>query len=195
MSGLKARILFSNLREYCSKNKKIIFAAIITLCIAIVVGVLSSIRAVNGDFERVARVDMEFAGAKIFFLSVLLLALSYALFLIAGINNKTVFIAIIPFFFLGFVIGKYTTCLIARYEFWGILNLFLCYLPFFICTFFAFVIAVVNILSACKSQSTENGFKPYLVPTLKIFGINAALALVFFLIIGSIFGVIEISLF
>ena len=117
MSGLKTRILFSNLREYCSKNKKIIFAAIITLTVAIVVGVLSSIRAVNGEFERVARVDMDFAGAKIFFLSALILALSYALFLIAGINNKTVFIAIIPFFFLGFVIGKYTTCLIARYEF------------------------------------------------------------------------------
>ena len=170
-------------------------SALVVLVLAIAVGIIASIRAVNGEFERVARVDMEFAGAKIFFLSILLLALCYALFLIAGINSKTVFIAIIPYFFLGYLIGKYSTCLIARYEFWGTLNLLFCYLPFFIVTFALFVVATVNVLTACKSECTETGLKPCVASTLKIFGINVLASLVFFLIIGSFFGVIEISLF
>lgn len=195
MSELKKRVLLSNLREYFSNNKKIVISALVTVCLAIIVGVISSIRAVNGEFERVARVDMEFAGAKIFFLSALLLAVSYALILVAGASNKTVFIAIIPFFLLGFLIGKYSTCLIARYEFWGILNLILCYLPFFLASLVLFVIAATNVLSACVSKQTENGLKPYLLPTLKLFGINVGIGLVLFLIVGSFFGVIEISLF
>ena len=195
MNTLKKRIVFSSLKEYFARNKKILIAAFIVVTLAIIVGVISSIRAVNGDFERVARVDMKFAGAKIFFLSSLILLISYALFLVAGINNKTAFIAVIPFFILGFIIGKYATCLIARYEFWGILNLLCCYLPFFIATIVLFAIAAVNVLTACQSRTTENGLKPYLLPTLKLFGINVAIGLVLFVIIGSIFGVIEISLF
>ncbi len=195
MSELKKRVLLSNLREYFSNNKKILIAALVTVCLAIIVGVISSIRAVNGEFERVARVDMEFAGAKIFFLFSLLLAVSYVLIVASGASNKTVFIAIIPFFLLGFLIGKYSTCLIARYEFWGILNLLICYLPFFLASLVLFVIAASNVLSSCVSNKTENGLKPYLLPTLKLFGINVAIGLVLFLIIGSFFGVIEISLF
>ena len=195
MDALKKRIVFSKIREYILNNKKLLIAVFATLVLAVIVGVVSTIRAVNGEFERVARVDMKFSGAKIFFLSSLLLFASYALFLVAGINNKTVFIAIIPFFLLGFLLGRYATCLIARYEFWGILNLLLCYLPFFIVTLVAFVVCIVNILTTCPSKSTENGMKPYLLPTLKIFGINVLIGLVLFLIVGSFFGVIEISLF
>lgn len=195
MSSQKTRIFISNLRGYFFRNRKIILAATATLVLAIIVGVVSSIRAVNGEFERVARVDMEFSGAKIFLFSSLLLLLSYALFLVAGINDKTVYIAIIPFFLLGFIIGKYTTCLIARYEFWGILNLLLCYLPFFIATFLLFVVCSANVLTACKSASTESGLKPYVIPTVKIFAINVAIGLILFLIVGSFVGVIEIKLF
>lgn len=194
MDALRWRAFVSNLRGYFARNRRILISAFIVLAVGIIVGVISCIRAVNGEFERVARVDMEFSGAKIFFLSLLFLVVSYSLILIAGINKKTAFIAIIPFFALGFLIGKYSTCLIARYEFWGILNLLLCYLPFFIVTLIAFIIATVNVLTACQNP-TENGLKPYLIPTLKVFGLNVLAGIVFFLIIGSIFGVIEIKLF
>lgn len=195
MSSLKSNVIISSLKDYFSRNKKVLIASSVTLVLAAIVGVVSSIRAVNGEFERVARVDMDFAGAKIFFLSSLLLAVSYGLFLVAGINNKTAIIAIIPYFLLGFLIGKYATCLIARYEFLGILNLLLCYLPFFLATFVLFVVATANILSAYCTQCTESGLKPYLLQTLKIFAINVAIGLVLFLIVGSFFGVIEIKLY
>ncbi len=194
MDALRWRVFVSNLRGYFARNRRILISAFIVLAIGIIVGVISCIRAVNGEFERVARVDMEFSGAKIFFLSLLFLVVSYSLILIAGINKKAAFIAIIPFFVLGFLIGKYSTCLIARYEFWGILNLLLCYLPFFIVTLIVFIIATVNVLTACQNP-TENGLKPYLIPTLKVFGLNVLAGIVFFLIIGSIFGVIAIKLF
>ena len=194
MDALRFKVAISSLKDYFSRNKKILIAASVTLVLAIIVGVVTSIRAVNGEFERVARVDMKFAGAKVFFLSTLMLVVSYVLLLIAGINGKTVIIAVIPHFLIGFLIGKYSTCLIARYEFWGILNLLLCYLPFYLATFVLFIVATVNILTCCE-QSGESKLKPYLIPTLKIFAINVAIALVLFLIIGSFFGVIEIELF
>ena len=194
MNEFKKRAVFSNLRGYFVQNRKIFVSALIVLTLGIIVGIVSSVRAVNGDFERVARVDMEFAGAKTFFISVLILVVSYALFLISGINKKTIFIAAIPFFVLGFLIGKYATCLIARYETWGILNLLFCYLPFYIATAILFVIAAVNVITPCY-RPTENGLKPYIIPTLKLFAINVCAGVVFFLIIGSIFGVIEIKLF
>lgn len=194
MDELKKRVFVSNLKEYLGKNKKVFICSAIVLVLGIVIGIVSSIRAVNGEFERVARVDMKFSGAKIFFLSSLLLLVSYFVFLIAGANKKCAFLAIIPFFLLGFLIGKYATCLVARYEFWGILNLLCCYLPFFVVTLVLFVVAASNVLSACN-RPTANGLKSYLLPVLKIFAINVAVGLVLFLIVGSIFGVIEISLF
>ena len=194
MDELKKRVFVSNLKEYIGKNKKILICSALVLVLGIIIGIVSSVRAVNGEFERVARVDMKFSGAKIFFLSVLLLLLSYVVFLIAGADRRIAFLAIIPFFLLGFLIGKYSTCLIARYEFWGILNLLCCYLPFFFATLVLFVIAVSSILTACN-RPTANGLKSYLLPTVKLFAINVAISLVLFLIVGSIFGVIEISLF
>jgi len=194
MDELKKRVLLSNLKEFFDKNKKILICSLIVLALGVVVGIVSSIRAVNGEFERVARVDMKFSGAKIFFLSSLLLLLSYSVFLIAGADKKCTFLAVIPFFILGFLMGKYATCLIARYEFWGVLNLLCCYLPFFLCSICLFAVALSGILSSCN-RPTKNGLKSYLLPTLKIFGINVCAGFVFFLIIGSIFGVIEISLF
>lgn len=190
--SLNFRAILSSLRSVFDKNKKVIICTLIVFVIGISAGILSVVRSVSDGFERVPKADMEFSGAKVFFISSLALLGAYVIFLLAGINSKTVVLALIPFFVLGFILGEYATALVARYETTGVLNLILIYLPFFIGTLGCFLFC------ACLATYPQNGcatsgLKPSFVSTLKLFGINLLISLVFFLIIGSIFGVIVVE--
>jgi len=197
MSTLRTRVIKSSLITFFEKNKKVIISTVVLFAIGIILGVALAYRAVDGSFERVPRVDVETGSAKVFFISLLCLVGGYGVLLIAGINNKTVFLICIPFLTLGYILGKYSVALICRFEGFGVLNFILVYLPFFLVTFILMLIAATNILSASCSDYCENSsFKPSFIRTLKIFGINAGCALVLFLILGSIIGgVIIVTLF
>lgn len=193
--SLRVKSVLSAIKSFVSDNKKVIICATIIFALGITVGVISAFGAVGDDgFERVARADMEFSSAKVFFVSLLALLGCYVVFLLSGINAKTIFLIVIPFFALGFVTGEYSVALIARYETTGLLNLLLIYLPFFLCTFCCFVLcAVIAAVPDCACCKT--GLKPSFVQTVKVFGANVAIAFVFFLIIGAIFKVIVVSLY
>ena len=192
---LRAKSFLSSLKSFVSDNKKVIICAVVIFVLGITVGIISAFRAVGEDgFERVARADMEFGAAKVFFISLLALIVCYGVFLIAGVNNVTVFLIILPFFALGFITGEYSATLIARYETTGLINLLLIYLPFFLCTFCCFVLcATVVVAPDCSCCKT--GLKPSFVSTMKILGVNVAIAFVLFIILGSIFKVIVVSLY
>ena len=192
---LRAKSFLSSLKSFVSDNKKVIICAVVIFVLGITVGIISAFRAVGEDgFERVARADMEFGAAKVFFISLLALIGCYGVFLIAGVNNVTVFLIILPFFALGFITGEYSATLIARYETTGLINLLLIYLPFFLCTFCCFVLcATVVVAPDCSCCKT--GLKPSFVSTMKILGVNVAIAFVLFIILGSIFKVIVVSLY
>ena len=192
---LRAKSFLSSLKSFVSDNKKVIICAVVIFALGITVGIISAFRAVGEDgFERVARADMEFGAAKVFFISLLALIVCYGVFLIAGVNNVTVFLIILPFFALGFITGEYSATLIARYETTGLINLLLIYLPFFLCTFCCFVLcATVVVAPDCSCCKT--GLKPSFVSTMKILGVNVAIAFVLFIILGSIFKVIVVSLY
>lgn len=192
---LRAKSFLSSLKSFVSDNKKVIICAVVIFVLGITVGIISAFRAVGEDgFERVARADMEFGAAKVFFISLLALIGCYVVFLIAGVNNVTMFLIILPFFALGFITGEYSATLIARYETTGLVNLLLIYLPFFLCTFCCFVLcATVVVAPDCSCCKT--GLKPSFVSTMKILGVNVAIAFVLFIILGSIFKVIVVSLY
>ncbi len=193
--SLRTKSIISALKTFVSDNKKVIVCASIIFVLGIIVGIFSAFRSVGKDgFDRVARADMEFGAVKVFFISLLALVGCYAVFLIAGINDKTVFLIVLPFFALGFATGWYSVALIGRYETSGLVNLLLIYLPFFICTFCCFVLcATVTVAPDC---GCKNGtLKPSFVNTLKIFAINVAIAFLLFIIIGSIFKVIVVTLY
>lgn len=193
--SLRAKSVLSAIKTFVSENKKVLICAVIIFALGITVGVISAFRAVGEDgFERVARADMEFSSAKVFFVSLLALFCCYAVFLISGINAKTIFLIVIPFFALGFVTGEYSVALIARYETTGLVNLLLIYLPFFLCTFCCFVLCAV-IAAAPDCACCKTGLKPSFVQTLKVFGVNVAIAFVLFVIVGAIFKVIVVSLY
>lgn len=193
--SLRVKSVLSAIKSFVSDNKKVIICATIIFALGITVGVISAFGAVGDDgFERVARADMEFSSAKVFFVSLLALLGCYVVFLLSGINAKTIFLIVIPFFALGFVTGEYSVALIARYETTGLLNLLLIYLPFFLCTFCCFVLCDV-IAAAPDCACCKTGLKPSFVQTVKVFGANVAIAFVCFLIIGAIFKVIVVSLY
>lgn len=193
--SLRTKSVLSAIKRFVSENKKVLICAAIIFALGITVGVISAFRAVGEDgFERVARADMEFSSAKVFFVSLLALFCCYAVFLLSGINAKTIFLIVIPFFALGFVAGEYSVALIARYETTGLVNLLLIYLPFFLGTFCCFVLCAV-IAAAPDCACCKTGLKPSFVQTLKVFGVNVALAFVLFVIVGAIFKVIVVSLY
>ena len=93
--SLRTKSIISALKTFVSDNKKVIICASIIFVLGIIVGVISAFRSVGEDgFERVARADMEFGAVKVFFISLLALLVCYAVFLIAGINDKTVFLIV-----------------------------------------------------------------------------------------------------
>lgn len=193
--SLRVKSVLSAIKSFVSDNKKVIICATIIFALGITVGVISAFGAVGDDgFERVARADMEFSSAKVFFVSLLALLGFYVVFLLSGINAKTIFLIVIPFFVLGFVMGEYSVALIARYETTGLLNLLLIYLPFFLCSFCCFVLCAV-IAAAPDCACCKTGLKPSFVQTVKVFGANVAIAFVLFLIIGAVFKVIVVSLY
>lgn len=193
--SLRTKSTLSALKTFVSDNKKVIICASIIFVLGISVGIISAFRSVGEDgFERVARADMEFGAVKVFFISLLALIGCYAVFLLAGINEKTVFLIVIPFFSLGFATGWYSVALIGRYETTGLINLLLVYLPFFLCTFCCFTLcATVTVAPECGCKN--GGLKPSFVNTLKIFAVNVAIAFVLFVIVDSIFKVIVVTLY
>ncbi len=193
--SLRAKSVISALKSFFSDNKKVIVCAVVIFLLGIIVGVVSAFRAVGeSGFVRVARADMQFGAAKVFFISLLALFCCYAVFLIAGINTKTVFLIVIPHFALGFVMGEYSVALIARYETTGLVNLLLIYLPFFLATFCCFVLCS-SVVVAPECECCKTGLKPSFVKTMQIFGINVLISFVIFIILGAIFKVLVVKLY
>lgn len=190
-------MIASSLLAFFEKNKKVIISTTVLFVIGIIIGIVYAYRAVDGSFERVIRSEVETGSAKVFFISLLAVMGGYVIILISGINNKTVFLICIPFIVLGFFLGKYACALVGRYEGFGVLNLVIIYLPFFLVTFVLMVVATAGVLSAgCTDYCENSSLKPSFIRTLKIFGINCACSLVLFLIIGSMTGgVIIVVLF
>lgn len=190
-SSMRTQSAISSLKSYFSKNKKVIICTFLAFFVGVVAGIISCIRSVDGEFERVARADMEFGAAKVFFISLLPLIGGYFVILIAGINSKTVFLIFLPFLTLGFMCGDYSCALIARYESLGLVNLLLIYLPFFLATLVCFVISSVSSLSPDCSCASK--IKPSVLIAIKVLCVNVAIAFVLFLVVGSIFGVIIVK--
>lgn len=186
----------SAIRNFFDKNKKVIICSSVIFLLGIIVGVISALRAVGGEFEEVLAKDAQTGGAKVFFLSSLALVGCYIVILIAGINEKTVFLAVVPFFLVGFFLGRYSSALWGRYGALGVVNLLLAYLPFFLCSFVCFMLATVAVMQPdCAKSAMNCTLKPSFVDTLKIAGINILISFVLFVIIGCIYGVIIVEVY
>lgn len=188
--------LKSALKNFWRKNKKIIVCSLVVFVLGIIVGAISAVRAVGGEFEQVLPKDAETGGARVFFFSMLALIGCYGVILLSGVNNKTVFLSIIPFFLLGFLTGRYSAALLCRYGSLGVVNLIFAYLPFFLCTLVCFALSAIAVMRCdCTKDALNGTLKSSFVDTLKLLGINVCVSFVLFVIIGSIYGVIIVSVY
>lgn len=197
MPSLRTNTIIGYIRTFFKEHKKVVITTLVLFLVGIVLGIFFAVKAVDGNFEKIPRSEIETGTSKVFFLSLLLLVFSYFIILISGANNKTAILICIPFFVLGYLLGRDATALICRYGGFGILNLLLVYLPFFILTFLLMLFAAsyVSVLYTCCTENCEK-YKPSFIFILKMLAINALVSLVFILIIGSIIGgVIVVELF
>lgn len=185
------------LADFFKANAKIVISALVIFAVGVALGVVLAYRAVGGEFESVARVDADVGAGKVFFIALAALVGSYALILLSSLNSKTMLLCCVPFFFVGFLLGRFSTALLCRYEVFGLFNFLFCYLPVFIFSVALMLIATVRVLSAsCTECGEKSKLKPSFVALLKIFAINAAIAFVFFVLVGLLVGgVIVPSLF
>ena len=197
MASKRSRVFSAALKDFLNENIKTVIGAVAVFAIGIILGVTLAYKAVGGEFETVARVDAETGAGKVFFLTLLALIGCYGVILIAGLNRKTVVIVCVPFLVLGFVLGRFATALIMRYEVFGMLNFVFIYLPAYLATAVLFIFAAAAVFQAsCLDCREGSRLKPSFISVLKIFAVNAAVNFVFFIIIGSIMGgVIVVKLF
>lgn len=197
MSSARSRIIKSEFGDFFKANAKTLISALVIFALGIILGVALAYREVGGEFEVVPRADADTGAGKVFFLSLLVLAASYALILLSSLNKRTALLCCLPYFALGFLLGRFSCALLCRYEVFGVLNFIFVYLPAFLCTVALLLFATATGQFGCCSQACGKGkLKPSFVSLLKIFAVNAALIFAFFIIVGLVVGgVIVPSLF
>lgn len=195
----RLRTLSSNIRAFFHDNKKAVICFSVVFALGIVIGIVAAIETRRGVFERFEIEVIEYGAVRMFFLTSLILAGAYALIWIASSGSKVVFLAVIPFFALGFMFGEYMCVLVGCYGVIGVLNLIFIYLPFYIMTFLCLLVAASYILShpGCGASGCGTPFKlkPPFIFLLKMYGINVAVNAVIFLIVGIFVKVIIVELF
>lgn len=197
MSTARSRIIKSEIGDFFKAHAKIVISTLVIFVVGVVLGVTLAFKAVGGEFESVARVDAETGAGKVFFISLAALAAFYGLILLSGLNKKTVFICCVPYFALGFLLGRFSTALICRYEMFGLFNFLFVYLPCFVASLALMIFATAVVLSApCSECGDKSRLKPSFVSLVKLFAIDVAICFAFIVIVGLLTGgVIVPSLF
>lgn len=183
------------LGDFISSNKKTIICCLSLFLVGLVVGIVYTVSANGGEFEKVSRSDIDFGAVKIFFYSSLLVAIGYFAVALASVMRGLNFVATLPFPILGFVFGDYTTVLIGSYGGMGICNLLFVYMPFFLLTFGILTVSSCIALRLSDVCECRKGalLRPSVSAVLKGYGINVIVNFVVFLIVGGIVKVIVVS--
>lgn len=177
------------MKDFLHNNKKSVASFAAVFAVGIIAGIFITINASGGEFERVARADMEFGAVKVFFSTSFMLLLGYGVILLSAAAPALVFAGLVSFGVLGIYFGKYACLLFACYGVTGVINFFVIYLPFFAVTFLLFVVAGAQAVNAKGCNRLKNS--AFFI--LKIFGLNAGCDFVIFIIIGAFAKVIVVG--
>lgn len=194
--GIKFGMKYTNLRtavsivkDFCRNNKKSVISFCAVFVVGLIAGVFITVNAAGGEFEQVARADMELSAVKVFFTSSFMVAIGYAVILVSAAAPSLVFVGLAPFCVLGYYTGKYLCLLAACYGALGIVNLVIIYLPFFFLTMIFMIVAGVKAVTAVGCNKMKN----CLFSLLKIYGLNVGVDFVLFVIIGAFAKVIVVG--
>lgn len=189
MKYTNVRTAISLVKDFCRNNKKSVVSFSAVFALGLVLGIFITINAVGGEFERIARADMELSAVKVFFTASFMLAAGYGVILLSAAASSLVVVALIPFGVLGYYFGKYMCLLGASYGALGLVNLFIIYTPFFLLSFICLLVAGVRAVNAIGCNKMKNT----LVALLKIYGVNVGINFVVFVVIGAFAKVIVVG--
>jgi hypothetical protein len=183
------------IKDFLSEHKKTFVCFALIFVAGIVVGIVSEVNSVGGQFERINKNDIVFGQVKVFFFSSLILAVGYGVLVLSSTIKTASFIAIIPFAIVGYMFGAYTTVLVGVYGGVGVINLLFVYVPFFTITFFVLsVTGCVALRSGNSCGCKEKFLKPSVSILLKGYVVNVIASFVIFLLVGSVTKVVVVVL-
>ena len=181
------------IKDFLNLYKKSVLCFSLLFFIGIIVGIVSAVNAVGGEFEKILQKDMTFGAVKVFFYSALFLLVGYFFVAVASCVKGTSFVAVLPFVVLGFMFGKYICILVAVYGGMGIMNLIFIYLPFFLLSFCLLLVGGSVALRQCNMCASSDALlRPSISTLLKVFAINVLANFIIFLLIGSLTKVIVV---
>ena len=111
MTGLRAAR--GVVKDFLKENKKTVLSFGIVFALGIVIGIFVTISAAGGEFERVARADMEFGAVKVFFTTGFAVLLGYGVLLAAACAPAVAPVSLLSPAVLGYFFGKYMCLLVA----------------------------------------------------------------------------------
>ena len=192
MRAVKSRWVYM-IKDFLNLHKKSVLCFSLLFFIGIIVGIVSAVNAVGGEFEKILQKDMTFGAVKVFFYSALFLLVGYFIVAVASCVKGTSFLAVLPFVVLGFMFGKYICILVAVYGGTGIMNLIFVYLPFYLLTFCLLLVGGSVALRQCNMCASSDALlRPSISTLLKVFAINILANFIIFLLIGSLTKVIVV---
>ena len=189
MKGTGARAARGMIKDFCRDNKKSLISFAAVFALGIVLGIFITISAAGGEFERVARADMEFGAVKVFFSTSFTVLIGYGVVLLSACAQVLAIASLLAYALLGYYFGKYMCLLVAVYGATGVLNMVVIYIPFFLVTFLLMCVAGAKAASAVGCDR----LKRTALTLAKIYGLNIAANFVIFVIVGAFSKVIVVG--
>ena len=187
MTGLRAAR--GVVKDFLKENKKTVLSFGIVFALGIVIGIFVTISAAGGEFERVARADMEFGAVKVFFTTGFAVLLGYGVLLAAACAPAVAPVSLLSPAVLGYFFGKYMCLLVAVYGATGIVNLLVIYAPFFLVTFLSMTVAGARAARAVGCGRVRSSA----LVLLKVYGVNMAAGFAIFVLVGAFVKVIVVG--
>lgn len=177
------------IKDFLRDNKKCVVSCAAVFAVGMILGIFLTINASGGEFERVARSDIEFGAVKVFFTTSFALLLGYGVILLAAAAPSLVYVSLAVFGVAGYYFGRYMCLLVAVYGAAGIVNLVIIYIPFFLASL------IFMIVAASKSVSAKGcgRMKSTAISLLKIYAFNIGFDFVLFVVIGAFAKVIVVG--
>ena len=201
MTGLRAAR--GVVKDFLKENKKTVLSFGIVFALGIVIGIFVTISAAGGEFERVARADMEFGAVKVFFTTGFAVLLGYGVLLAAACAPAVAPVSLLSPAVLGYFFGKYMCLLVAVYGATGIVNLLVIYVPFFLVTFLSMTVAGARaaravgcgrVPGARAARAVGCGrVRSSALVLLKVYGVNMAADFAIFVLVGAFVKVIVVG--
>lgn len=176
-------------KDFFRENRKSILSFSAVFAVGILLGVFITINVAGGEFERVARADIEFGAVKVFFTSAFMTLAGYGVLLLAACAPALALVSLLSFGVLGYYFGKYVCLLVAVYGMTGIINMLVIYLPFFLLTFLCMCVAGARAARAVGCARVKNSA----LLLLKIYGVNIAINFLLFIVLGAFTKVIVVG--